>query len=54
MELKGGDRNRIAVCFAEMIGTAMLMVALNLSGLNGSTDEKAVAGSVFVSLVTFG
>ena len=54
MEVKGGDSNKIAVCISEMIGTALLLMALNLSGPDGSTDAQAVSGSIFISIITFG
>ena len=36
-----------------MMGTALLLVALNISGVGERTDEKAAAFSYFISLVMF-
>lgn len=44
----------MTVCIYEALGTALLLIALNMSGPMGSTDALAVAGSIFVAIVMFG
>ena len=54
MEVSGGINNKVFVCLYELMGTALLLSALNLSGPAGSTDPQAVAGAIFVAIVIFG
>jgi aquaporin Z len=54
MEVLGAVNNKFLVCIYEALGTALLLIALNMSGPDGGTDAQAVASSLFIGIVIFG
>jgi len=50
MEVPGGHNNKLFVCLYEALGTAMLLLSINLS----QGDATAVGLTLFSSIVVFG
>ena len=53
MEVKGGDRNKAKVLFYEMIGTANLLYAINVSATGGN-QPFSVGLTIFGNICIFG